>query len=274
MLPVRHGGKEQSILDVLDEMKVALLLQKREQTGVQEQKGKHSGSRELSGRHFRGVTWSQVDLAATLRANVGNGNRDTWAEYTGSADRILHLNPGNIRLKRFRQRHRAAILFVVDASRSQGARDRLAFVKGAVLTILARAYCDRDRVGVIVFGDRKAQTVLPYTKSVDLAAKRMEEMKAKGNTPLGMGIREALRLQKQDQKKHPEDLHLTVVLTDGKCNYDVLPGKPLLLAMAAAEQLGKEAAGTLVVDTEKGVFSMGLAKKLAEATGGEYVEIG
>ena len=184
-------------------MKVALLLQKREQTGVQEQKGKHSGSRELSGRHFRGVTWSQVDLAATLRANVGNGNRDTWAEYTGSADRILHLNPGNIRLKRFRQRHRAAILFVVDASRSQGARDRLAFVKGAVLTILARAYCDRDRVGVIVFGDRKAQTVLPYTKSVDLAAKRMEEMKAKGNTPLGMGIREALRLQKQDQKKHP-----------------------------------------------------------------------
>lgn len=155
-----------------------------------------------------------------------------------------------------------------------GARDRLAFVKGAVLTILARAYCDRDRVGVIVFGDRKAQTVLPYTKSVDLAAKRMEEMKAKGNTPLGMGIREALRLQKQDQKKHPEDLHLTVVLTDGKCNYDVLPGKPLLLAMAAAEQLGKEAAGALVVDTEKGVFSMGLAKKLAEATGGEYVEIG
>lgn len=210
-------------------MKVALLLQKREQTGVQEQKGKHSGSRELSGRHLRGVTWSQVDLAATLRANVGNGNRDTWAEHTSSADRILHLNPGNIRLKRFRQRHRAAILFVVDASRSQGARDRLAFVKGAVLTILARAYCDRDRVGVIVFGDRKAQTVLPYTKSVDLAAKRMEEMKAKGNTPLGMGIREALRLQKQDQKKHPEDLHLTVVLTDGKCNYDVLPGKPLFL---------------------------------------------
>ena len=44
--------------------------------------------------------------------------------------------------------------------------------------------------------------------------------------------------------------------------------------MAAAEQLGKEAAGALVVDTEKGVFSMGLAKKLAEATGGEYVEIG
>ena len=255
-------------------MKVALLLQKREQTGVQGQKGKHSGSRELSGRHLRGVTWSQVDLAATLRANVGNGNRDIWAEHTGSADRILHLNPGNIRLKRFRQRHRAAILFVVDASRSQGARDRLAFVKGAVLTILARAYCDRDRVGVIVFGDRKAQRVLPYSKSVDLAAKRMEEMKAKGNTPLGMGIREALRLQKQDQKKHPEDLHLTVVLTDGKCNYDVLSGKPLLLAMAAAEQLGKEAAGTLVVDTEKGVFSMGFAKKLAEATGGEYVEIG
>lgn len=220
-------------------MKVALLLQKREQTGVQEQKGKHSGSRELSGRHLRGVTWSQVDLAATLRANVGNGNRDTWAEHTSSADRILHLNPGNIRLKRFRQRHRAAILFVVDASRSQGARDRLAFVKGAVLTILARAYCDRDRVGVIVFGDRKA-----------------------------------LRLQKQDQKKHPEDLHLTVVLTDGKCNYDVLPGKPLLLAMSAAEHLGKETSGTLIIDTEKGVFSMGLAKRLAEAAGGEYVEIG
>ena len=65
-----------------------------------------------------------------------------------------------------------------------------------------------------------------------------------------------------------------VVLTDGKCNYDVLAGKPLLLAMAAAEQLGKEASGTLIIDTEKGMFSMGLAKKLAKAAGGEYVEIG
>ncbi len=248
---------------------MALLLQKREQPGVQAQKGKHSGSRKPSGRSLRGVTWSQVDLAATLRANTGHE-----AGHTGFVDRGLYLKPGNIRLKRFRQKHRAAILFVVDTSRSQGARERLAFVKGVVLTILARAYCDRDRVGVIVFGDRKAKTVLPYTKSVDLTAKRMEEMKAKGNTPLGMGIREALRLQKQDQKKHPEDLHLMVILTDGKCNYDVFQGKPLLLAMAAAEQLGKEASGTLVIDTEKGVFSLGLAKKLAEAAGGEYVEIG
>ena len=248
-------------------MKASLLLQKKEWTGAKIQKGKHSGSRVLPGRSLREVTWSQVDLAATLRATTGNRN-------TGFVDGGLYLDPGNIRLKRFRQKHRAAILFVVDASRSQGARDRLAFVKGAVLTILARAYCDRDRVGVIIFGDRKAQTVLPYTKSVDLAAKQMEEMKAKGNTPLGMGIREALRLQNQDQRKYPWDLHLMVVLTDGKCNYDVLAGKPLLLAMAAAEQLGKEASGTLIIDTEKGMFSMGLAKKLAKAADGEYVEIG
>lgn len=248
-------------------MKASLLLQKKEWTGAKIQKGKHSGSRVLPGRSLREVTWSQVDLAATLRATTGNRN-------TGFVDGGLYLDPGNIRLKRFRQKHRAAILFVVDASRSQGARDRLAFVKGAVLTILARAYCDRDRVGVIIFGDRKAQTVLPYTKSVDLAAKQMEEMKAKGNTPLGMGIREALRLQNQDQRKYPWDLHLMVVLTDGKCNYDVLVGKPLLLAMAAAKQLGKEASGTLIIDTEKGMFSMGLAKKLAKAAGGEYVEIG
>lgn len=248
-------------------MKASLLLQKKEWTGAKIQKGKHSGSRVLPGRSLREVTWSQVDLAATLRATTGNRN-------TGFVDGGLYLDPGNIRLKRFRQKHRAAILFVVDASRSQGARDRLAFVKGAVLTILARAYCDRDRVGVIIFGDRKAQTVLPYTKSVDLAAKQMEEMKAKGNTPLGMGIREALRLQNQDQRKYPWDLHLMVVLTDGKCNYDVLAGKPLLLAMAAAKQLGKETSGTLIIDTEKGMFSMGLAKKLAKAAGGEYVEIG
>ena len=44
--------------------------------------------------------------------------------------------------------------------------------------------------------------------------------------------------------------------------------------MSAAEHLGKETSGTLIIDTEKGVFSMGLAKRLAEAAGGEYVEIG
>lgn len=38
------------------------------------------------------------------------------------------------------------------------------------MAMLSKAYSDRDRVGMVVFGDKKAQQILPFTKSVDFAA--------------------------------------------------------------------------------------------------------
>lgn len=239
-----QSGKERSILELLAEMKAEWMQRERKQ--AEPSCGKHSGSRPaLLTEAFQ---LSDMDLPASIR----------------NAD---------LRLKRYRQKHRAAILFVVDASRSQGAKERLAFAKGSVMAILEQAYAKRDKVGMILFGNKKAELVLPYTKSVDFAAERLKPVKAKGNTPLAMGIRLAIQVQEQARRKHPEDLHLTVLLTDGKCNYDVEPGKVLGLTLQAAEEMQKKDLPLLVVDTENSVFGMGIAKKLADAAGGTYVAL-
>lgn len=256
---MRQSGQEKSILALIEEMKEAQLFKRRLEKEPERRRknGKHSGSKGLPAEGLSGVHSTDIDLAATIRANAG----------------YMAHPLSEIRLKRYREKHQTSILFVVDASRSQGSHERLAFVKGAVLAILQQAYTKRDKVGVIVFGDRQAQVALPFTKSVDFAAKQMEQLTAKGNTPLAQGIRLAVTTMEQDMRKYPENLHLMVLLTDGKCNYDTQKGQPLNLVMEAAGKLKEKHLQVLVVDTESSVFGMGLAKKIAAAADGEYVEM-
>ena len=49
------------------------------------------------------------------------------------------------------------------------ARHRMEAVKGAVLGLLADAYRQRDRVGVIAFRGTRAELLLPPTGSIELA---------------------------------------------------------------------------------------------------------
>lgn len=208
--------------------------------------GKHSGS--LAPEQGQAVSLSDIDLPATLRN-------------------------AQLRLKRYRPRRQGAVLFVVDASRSQGAKERLAFAKGAVMAMLERAYSERERVGMILFGNRKADLVLPYTKSVDIAAKKVEDLKAKGNTPLSMGMRLAIKTIEMDSRKYPDAIHTIVLLTDGKSNYDEAEGKPLDLALETAGEIKRRQMHLLVVDTENSIFGMGLAKMIADAADGWYVSL-
>ena len=287
---MRQSGQEKSILVLIEEMKEAQLFKRRLQKEPERRRknGKHSGSRGLPAEGLSGVHSTDIDLAATIRANAGYFKKNAEEMVQRNAEKdILNVSAGassigagsmdhplpELRLKRYREKHQTSILFVVDASRSQGSHERLAFVKGAVLAILQQAYTKRDKVGVIVFGDRQAQVALPFTKSVDFAAGQMEQLTAKGNTPLAQGIRLAVTIMEQDVRKYPENLHLMVLLTDGKCNYDIQKGQPLKLVMEAAGELKEKHLPVLVVDTESSVFGMGLAKKIAAAADGEYVEM-
>ena len=90
--PVRHGGKEQSILDVLNEMKVALLLRKKgADREYRNQKGKHSGSRELSGRQF---SWSYMVTGGSGSYTPGECRK--WeSRYMGGIYRFCRSNPAS-----------------------------------------------------------------------------------------------------------------------------------------------------------------------------------
>lgn len=101
----------------------------------------------------------------------------------------------------------------------------------------------------------------------------MEELKARGNTPLAMGIRKALKVLEAEKRKNPEETGILVMLTDGKANFDTQEGKPWFLALKAAEELKRKGVPVLVIDTENSVFGMGLARQLSDAAGGKYVKL-
>ncbi|WP_280220932.1 AAA family ATPase, partial [Nocardia neocaledoniensis] len=74
------------------------------------------------------------------------------------------------------------VVFVVDASGSMAARDRLTAVTGAIVTLLRDAYQRRDKVAVISVRGSEAELVLPPTSSVDIAVRRLAGLRTGGKT--------------------------------------------------------------------------------------------
>ena len=71
----------------------------------------------------------------------------------------------DFRVTHFSQRSETATLFVIDASGSS-ALHRLAEIKGAVEVLLAECYVRRDQVAVITFRGKRAELLLPPTRSL------------------------------------------------------------------------------------------------------------
>ena len=131
------------------------------------------------------------DLAidATLRASA------PWQVARGRVDggRLI-LRAADLRVKVRARPTRHLILFVVDASRSMGARRRMAQTKAAVLSLLVDAYQKRDRVGLITFGGTSARLALAPTRSVRVAARELADLPIGGATPLAHGLALASRV--------------------------------------------------------------------------------
>lgn len=111
------------------------------------------------------------------------------------------------------------------------------------------------------------------TKSVDFAAACLKKLPASGNTPLGMGLRKALEVFKLEKKRSGDFTPLLILLTDGKANFDTKKGNPTELAIQAAKQIKKAEIPAIVIDTEKSIFSLGLAKKIADAMNAKYLSL-
>jgi magnesium chelatase subunit D len=80
------------------------------------------------------------------------------------------------------------VIFVVDASGSMAARDRMSAVTGAALSLLRDAYQRRDKVAVITFRGQQAQLLLPPTSSAYIAGRRLAQFDTGGKTPLAQGL--------------------------------------------------------------------------------------
>ncbi|MFZ2176558.1 MAG: VWA domain-containing protein, partial [Rhodococcus sp. (in: high G+C Gram-positive bacteria)] len=163
------------------------------------------------------------------------------------------------------------VVFVVDASGSMAARDRLSAVTGAVVSLLRDAYQRRDKVAVITVRGREAELVLPPTSSVDIAVRRLRGMRTGGRSPLAQGFLRAREVVLRERLRDPQRRALVVTLTDGRAT----GGKDAFhRAKVAACLLADTAVASIVVDCESGVVRLGLAAELARELRGGYVRLG
>ncbi|MFF4213871.1 putative cobaltochelatase [Streptomyces sp. NPDC001796] len=162
------------------------------------------------------------------------------------------------------------VLFVVDASGSMAARQRMSAVKGAVLSLLLDAYQRRDKVGLVTFRGSAAEVALPPTSSVDAAAARLESLPTGGRTPLAAGLLKAHDVLRVERLRDPARRALVVVVTDGRATGGP---EPVALAGRAARLFAAEGIASVVVDCESGPVRLGLAGRLAGELGGTAVTL-
>ena len=162
------------------------------------------------------------------------------------------------------------VIFVVDASGSMAARDRMAAVSGAALSLLRDAYQRRDKVAVITFRAQEAAVLLPPTSSVHIAGRRLARFDTGGKTPLAQGLLAARDVVVREKARDRARRSLVVVLTDGRATGGP---DPLGRARVAAARLVAEGAAAVVVDCETSFVRLGLAEQLAVQLGAPSVRL-
>ncbi|HEY6813608.1 MAG TPA: putative cobaltochelatase [Propionibacteriaceae bacterium] len=182
----------------------------------------------------------------------------------------LRLAVPDLRLAVTEGRESNLVLLVVDASGSMAARRRMEAVKAAALSLLLDAYQRRDKIGLITFRGAEAKLALPPTSSIDIAARRLQELPTGGRTPLAEGLlcaAETLRLERiRDPRRRP----LLVLVTDGRATHGPdSVGRSRLVA----DQLRRTGVASLVIDCESGRMSLGLAQTLSLHLGAQYLTV-
>ncbi len=217
--------------------------------------GRRSRARTTTGRRTGATPLSDagIHLVETVRAAAPH--QAARGRITG---RLL-LRPTDLRRAVREGREANVVVFVVDTSGSMAARERMHQVKTAILSLLLDAYRRRDRVGVVTFRDRTAELALPPTGSIDIAAKRLDDLPAGGRTPLAEGLMKAAEVVRRERLRDPSRRPLLVVVTDGRAT----AGPDAVgRAQQAAAHLANEGVGSIVVDCESGRMRMGLAGEL------------
>ncbi|MFE3185118.1 putative cobaltochelatase [Streptomyces violascens] len=220
--------------------------------------GRTTGSRRPQG------ALTKLHLTATVQAAAPHQRA------RGRSGRGLVVRRDDLRQATREGREGNLVLFVVDASGSMAARQRMSAVKGAVLSLLLDAYQRRDKVGLITFRGKEADLALPPTSSVDAAAARLETLPTGGRTPLAAGLLKAHDVLRVERLRDPSRRPLLVVVTDGRATGGP---EPVALGARAARLHAAEGTASVVVDCESGMVRLGLAGELARELGGTAVTL-
>ena len=243
----------------------------------------HRSNRKGSGRRSKTLTGSKqgryiksaiphektTDLAfdATLRAAAPF---QFVRENNGNA---IIIHSSDFRKKIREKKIGNLVLFIVDASGSMGAQQRMVASKGAVLSMLLDAYQKRDKVGLIAFKGESAELLLPPTSSVELAQKHLQEMPTGGKTPLSHGLMKGYETIQAELRRDPDTCPFMVLISDGRANVSMNGESPFQETISIASLFRDQGIQSAVIDTESSMIKFGLAQEVSNALGARYLAL-
>jgi magnesium chelatase subunit D len=220
--------------------------------------GRRSRSRGAGGRPTASIaTTTRPDLGPTLRAAA-----------LARPGEPLAVTGRDLRRWVRRGRESNLVILLLDTSGSMAARRRSQTVTTVALSLLADSYRRRDRVTVVTFRGRAATVVVPPTRSVPLATRRLHDLPVGGQTPLAAGLDSVRELILRERWRDPDRRPLLVLVTDGRAT-----GGPDPLGRAGHAARKLAGISGIVVDAEEGPVRLGLAGRIAADLGVERVTV-
>lgn len=272
----QDGADDESVFGAGDEFPVKSLnmnaLDRRERAN----RGRRTTSRvrDHRGRYVDAALpdGKVTDLAfdATLRAASPFQRR---RNVRARGNLALQVEPWDLRQKVREARVGNLVVFVVDASGSMGAQQRMTATKGAVISLLMDAYQRRDKVAMIAFRGASSEIVLPPTGSPKLAQERLESLPTGGRTPMAQALLDARRLIARHKRRDPDMPALLTLVSDCRANVSAAGGDPFDEVLQLCAELRDEGVQAIALDPAPRSNRFGLVQKIADALGGDYIPL-